>query len=274
MNSLRFLFFFTLISNCFSAFSQEDKTLEAVANYSLTLHYDTLNFENSHKENFILLLSKSCSIFKSKDKDIVDSLMEVNRRKTGLMQPVSNVRYTEEKIYLSYSNHLMYTTSPKIIGDLKVEREFPKIKWSIKNNIKNILGYRCQLASGNYHGRKFFVWFTNDLPFEAGPWKLIGLPGLIIKAEDITKRIRFELLSFKLINKSNVSVNLDLTEISWEKYMKLVRAMQDNPQSYLEQRLGRKISLNPPLKPLKRIPILPNYRYNYPLEAIEYYTQK
>lgn len=56
--------------------------------------------------------------------------------------------------------------------------------WEIKSDTKDILGYKCQLASSNYRGRIWNVWFAPDIPINEGPWKLFGLPGLVMEASD------------------------------------------------------------------------------------------
>lgn len=58
-----------------------------------------------------------------------------------------------------------------------------EINWEITDSTKNIIGYDCQLAIGNFHGRRWLSWFTTDIPLQDGPWKLAGLPGLILAAE-------------------------------------------------------------------------------------------
>lgn len=59
---------------------------------------------------------------------------------------------------------------------------FPKIQWKIHSDHKEILGYDCQKATCNFRGRSYTVWFAKDIPVSEGPWKLKGLPGLILEA--------------------------------------------------------------------------------------------
>ena len=42
--------------------------------------------------------------------------------------------------------------------------------------------YLCKTAMCQLHGRKWTVHYTEDIPTTAGPWKLCGLPGLIVEA--------------------------------------------------------------------------------------------
>lgn len=56
----------------------------------------------------------------------------------------------------------------------------------IADSTKNILGYDCVMATAHYHGRDWTAWFTPDIPLPEGPWKLTGLPGLILEASEST----------------------------------------------------------------------------------------
>lgn len=57
-----------------------------------------------------------------------------------------------------------------------------EMEWQISDSTATILGYECVLASTDYHGRRWQAWFTPEVPVPFGPWKLRGLPGLILKA--------------------------------------------------------------------------------------------
>lgn len=54
-----------------------------------------------------------------------------------------------------------------------------------------ILGYQCSMAVATYKGRTWYAWYAEDIPLDAGPWKLGGLPGLILRAYDAQKHYDF-----------------------------------------------------------------------------------
>ncbi len=59
-----------------------------------------------------------------------------------------------------------------------------EMQWTIvEDSITTVLAYECIMAESDYHGRHWKAWFTPELPLQFGPWKLHGLPGLILKAE-------------------------------------------------------------------------------------------
>lgn len=65
------------------------------------------------------------------------------------------------------------------------------ISWELLNETKNINSFSCQKAIGNFRGRTYTVWFTNDIPVSLGPWKLNGLPWLILEATDSLNQFQF-----------------------------------------------------------------------------------
>lgn len=65
------------------------------------------------------------------------------------------------------------------------DEPFSEIDWEIaEDSTKTILDYQCVMATADYHGRKWTVWFTPEIPMQDGPWKFCGLPGLVIEASE------------------------------------------------------------------------------------------
>lgn len=61
----------------------------------------------------------------------------------------------------------------------------------VSDSTATIMGYACQLAVANFKGRTWYAWYAEDIPLDNGPWKLRGLPGLILRAYDSGKQYEF-----------------------------------------------------------------------------------
>lgn len=71
------------------------------------------------------------------------------------------------------------------VGKMKdYPQQTPHIEWSLQPEEKQVCGYRCHRAIGTYGGREWSVWYTPEIPYAYGPWKLSGLPGMILYATD------------------------------------------------------------------------------------------
>ena len=66
------------------------------------------------------------------------------------------------------------------------------VKWTLADGEKTVCGYLCHKAECEYGGRKWTAWYSQDIPVSYGPWKLSGLPGLILEAEDSDGTNKFE----------------------------------------------------------------------------------
>lgn len=73
------------------------------------------------------------------------------------------------------------------------------IQWELLDETAEIGGYLCNAAMAEFRGRAWKAWFTTEIAVPAGPWKLHGLPGLILKAEDSEGLFSFNCLSVSQI---------------------------------------------------------------------------
>jgi GLPGLI family protein len=75
------------------------------------------------------------------------------------------------------------TVRDAIIPTIYETREERKsIGWTLCEDTMTVSGYLCKTATGELHGRTWTVRYAEDIPTSAGPWKLCGLPGLILDA--------------------------------------------------------------------------------------------
>lgn len=81
------------------------------------------------------------------------------------------------------------------VGETKcqIEEKIETPEWTIlPDSTADIMGYPCQLAVTHFKGRQWYAWYTEDIPLDEGPWKLRGLPGLILKAHDSSRQFIFD----------------------------------------------------------------------------------
>ena len=65
--------------------------------------------------------------------------------------------------------------------------------WEIvPDSTATIIGYKCQLAKARFKGRTWYAWYAEDIPMGEGPWKLGGLPGLVLRAYDAPRQYVFD----------------------------------------------------------------------------------
>ncbi|MGP1553989.1 MAG: GLPGLI family protein, partial [Prevotella intermedia] len=84
-------------------------------------------------------------------------------------------------------------------------------KWDIiADSTKQILNYDCQMARCKFKGRIWTAWFAADIPLDNGPWKLCGLPGLILRAYDSKQQYIFDCVGMKQAKEDeNITYNSD-----------------------------------------------------------------
>jgi len=126
--------------------------------------------------------------------------------------------------YLKIDREKKRLLSYELVGDnvFLVEDKFNELKWKIGSEKKEISGHPCIKATTDFRGRAWEVWFAPDIPVSFGPWKLHGLPGLILEAYDSTKRFSF------------VATNITFNKGTFfdKDFNKLIKTYNTTPISY------------------------------------------
>ena len=106
-----------------------------------------------------------------------------------------------------------------------------KIDWVITDDTMTVCGLLCHRATGGLYGKEWSVWYTEEIPSPAGPWKLRGLPGLIVKAEDAEGIHCFSLYETKNEVREIYSIsNPDYHKLSRKKLMAFKKKVFGNPR--------------------------------------------
>ncbi|RHL02428.1 MULTISPECIES: GLPGLI family protein [Bacteroides] len=116
------------------------------------------------------------------------------------------------------------------------------IKWTIVSGRKTILGYDCQKATATFKGRDYEAWFTMDIPSKYGPYKFVGLPGLILSIQDSNKEYNWECIGIKKGN-NKTTINKykwEYNNTTPEKLEQTVSRMYKDPIHFM-QSLGAKV---------------------------------
>ncbi|MCJ8152907.1 GLPGLI family protein [Chryseobacterium sp. SSA4.19] len=134
---------------------------------------------------------------------------------------------------LQYIERIASGFTPMNIG----YNETIKFDWKISNEKAKIGTYNAQKATTEFGGKKWTAWFSTDLPFQDGPYKFSGLPGLIVKIEDEGKNYSWVLQGNRkvpnweeLTYAEKVSnVGLKVTEMPREKFEKTFTDFKKDP---------------------------------------------
>jgi GLPGLI family protein len=183
--------------------AQKPDSTKAVAHYKFSHLRDTTKPDDIYTENMVLFLGRSASVYKSFDRKTQDAMMkkQVAEQLAANANAGGNISIKGINIkggrassteYFTFADQKKFIRKEKLVNNYLIEEPMPVIKWKISNDTASFSGLKCQKATGHFGGRDYTAWFCPDLPFHSGPWKLIGLPGLIVEAYDTQKQVVFK----------------------------------------------------------------------------------
>jgi GLPGLI family protein len=190
--------------------------VKIMALYEISYKEDSnyLNFVSSEK--MLLRVGSNVSDFQSYNRYRFNSVARKMRAEGNLfswLQGTDMKDYSTGFTYVIYKNHPSgeITTIDRVfkVGNFQYSEKLDSFHWIVENEIKIIAGYHAQKATCDFGGRTWEAWFTDELPFNDGPYKFCGLPGLIIEISDNEGHYRFELISVEAPQKGE--------KIEWEE---------------------------------------------------------
>ena len=111
-------------------------------------------------------------------------------------------------------------------------------KWNLSQEKKNVKNLSLQKAITTWGGRNWTAWFAEEIPFQEGPYKFHGLPGLIVEIYDDKKNYHFELVRSEKI-KEEENQFIEISEkmgipITWEKYKTAKLKYYESPVNFIK----------------------------------------
>lgn len=118
-------------------------------------------------------------------------------------------------------------------GKISIDRyayqeEIPQINWSLSDSTKEVCGYLCHQAKTYFRGRNWIVWYC-DIPKNVGPWKLNGLPGLILEAQTEDKEHTFSAISVRKSDSPITFTDKEYFKTTRERFNKTLADYKSNP---------------------------------------------
>lgn len=206
--------------------------------YQTTTMPDSTDLKSVKTELANLDIGGGKSIFYGQTRLKRDSIMQRSREtksfifdRTQMENLRSNVNYVVEKDFPNQT--LVY--KDRIGRDQYSYPERATMVWKIFPETTKIGDYKAQKAETQYGGRIWEVWFATDLPYQDGPYKFSGLPGLIVKVQDKDGEYSFDLIQVKKIEElptfESRGQNISLTR---DQFLAMRQKFKSDPEGYMQ----------------------------------------
>ncbi|CAD7805120.1 hypothetical protein CHRY9390_01321 [Chryseobacterium aquaeductus] len=218
-----------------TAFAQTNRFV-----YQVTMKPDASNKNDIKTENAYLDISAEKSVFYSENRIKRDSVMQANRQSGGArgfnrdqMESLrTNINYSIEK---DKKNQKIFYKDRLGRDQYSYEEDRP-LDWKILQETTKIGEYKVQKAETDFAGRKWTAWFTTDLPYQDGPYKFSGLPGLVVKAEDAKGDYSFDLMkNYKISDFPALATFGNVVKVKRTDYVKQQEKFKTDPMSFMSQ---------------------------------------
>ena len=226
------IFVFMGIECCYAQKKIDEAYLKC--QYDYTYVVDTLSGKTA-KDWLVLQIGKNMSKSYSYYSMQVDSIFASPDRDVILRQQInaaigSKTEWPHKRmkayVYKNYPQGKMTVTDGLLMQDYIYEDTLYAQNWVIQDSSKLILGHECQKAVCQYRGHCWTAWFAMDIPITDGPWKLCGLPGLIMEATSEDNSHAFKLLGMERVSKEPIVFsktyvgNNKFEKTTFEKFLK------------------------------------------------------
>lgn len=223
------------------------ESMEFVYDYLWCIDTTGLLEENREGDRMLLQIGPDgLSKFSSYRNLTVDSIL-MRSSQEQIVEAARDGKLSNGEFMTIYKNYPAgrLTHTEKICQDwFRYDEEMPSLDWELTDSVATVLGYECQSARCKFRGREWTVFYTEDIPLMDGPWKLHGLPGLIMKASDEMGHYTFECIGIK----SNADRPITVYKVPFNKtdrkgYYDAKHRYEINPYAYYEATTGESVTV-------------------------------
>ncbi|MDE6587041.1 MAG: GLPGLI family protein [Paramuribaculum sp.] len=203
--------------------------------------------DNISSDNMLLQIGPNgLSKFSSFKNLTVDSIL-MRSTQEQIAEAAKEGKLSNGEFMTIYKNYPAgrLTHTEKICQDwFSYDEEMPQLDWELTDSVTNVLGYECQSARCKFRGREWTVFYTEDIPLMDGPWKLHGLPGLIMKATDENGHYTFECIGINSKADRPITIyKVPFNKTDRKGYYDAKHRYEVNPYAYYEATTGGHITV-------------------------------
>jgi GLPGLI family protein len=184
----------------FETSTKELGKAELIVTYSLDFQRDSLDPERIGHDDMVLFIGKDISEFLSYNSLVMDNEMKKIYTPSQFQEYANTIPPMPKFLYYIYKNYPAekITYTEYIMPDhFRYEENLKLFDWQLNTDTATIRGYHAQKATTSFGGRNWIAWFAPELPYNDGPYKFNGLPGLIVKVYDTRNHYVFEMTSIE-----------------------------------------------------------------------------
>lgn len=189
----------------FSVFYFSQEKVDIGVSYDLTYKLDSTSQETK-TEHFLLFANKDKSKFLSTVVYVKDSLSA----QPNPDKKIIGIKYRTPNDYYIITEPQSNSVSQfqTLVNTNVYYSSNEKMNWKIEKETKLINNLKCRKATTQIFGRNWTAWFTEEYPFQLGPYKFYGLPGLILEVYDSKNEYHFVAIQIKRKKDKQVDFNL------------------------------------------------------------------
>lgn len=222
-------------------------TMEFVYDYSYCVDTTGALKENIASDNMLLQIGPDgMSKFSSFKNLTVDSIL-MRSTQEQIVDAAIEGKLSNGEFMTIYKNYPAgkLTHTEKICQDwFRYDEDMPQFDWELTDSVAEVLGYECWSAQCTFRGREWTVFYTEDIPLTDGPWKLHGLPGLIMRASDAQGHYTFECIGIKSKADRPITIyKVPFNDVKRADYYDTKHRYEVNPYAYYEATTGGHITV-------------------------------